>query len=407
MTVETNTHGAAQDTRGLVIVGAGLAGVSAAQAARDAGFAGSIVLVGDERHLPYNRPPLSKAFLEADGLVDYFLTEDEFHNVLHVDLRLESRVEALDTRRRLLTTDRGDIFYDRLVIATGAAPRNLPHLRRMAGVEALRTVDDAEKLRAAITPGADIVIVGAGFIGSEIASSARRRGATVTIVEAAAVPLVRAVGEIVGAALSALHERNGTRLLLGSQVEEVLGDDRVEGVRVSGGEVIPADLVVVGVGAAPATGWLAGSQLALDPLDGSLVCDRNLQTSADGVYAAGDVARWPNGLLDATMRLENWTNAADQGRRAALNAVFPNRAEPYEVVPYFWSDWYGNRIQFVGTAAADSVDFVEGGPTEDRFVALFSREDRIVGAATLNEPRKIMKLRRLIAQKGAHDAGAL
>ncbi|BDZ48865.1 pyridine nucleotide-disulfide oxidoreductase [Frondihabitans sucicola] len=383
---------------GLVVVGTGLAGVSAVQAARRDGYTGSITFVGAERHLPYNRPPLSKAFLEVDGVVDYLATEDELRNDLSVDLRLGCQVLSLDDDRKILRTSDGPIPYDRLIIATGASPRVLSHLPRMAGIETLRTVDDATRIRSAIVPGADVVIIGAGFIGSEIASSARKRGAKVTIVEASPVPLVRAVGEVVGAAISDLHRRNGTRLLCSAQIERVIGQDHVEGVRLVGGELIAADLVVVGVGAAPATGWLADSGLELSPVDGGLICDRYLRTSADGVYAAGDVAHWPNGLLDTTMRLENWTNAADQGAHAALNALFPDRAEPYETVPYFWSDWYGNRIQFVGTAIADAVSFVSGGPDEEAFVALFRRGDRLVGAATLNEPRKIMKLRRLIAQ---------
>jgi NADPH-dependent 2,4-dienoyl-CoA reductase/sulfur reductase-like enzyme len=392
---------------GLVIVGAGLAGVRAAQAARDGGYASRITIVGEEVHLPYNRPPLSKSFLAPGGDVDYFLTEADLSSGLGVELHLGEGARALDLDRRDVVLSSGRrLSYERLIIATGSAPRTLPQLPSLAGIATLRTVGDAERIRAVIRPGAHLVVIGAGFIGSEIASSARAAGAQVTIIEAAPVPLVRAVGEIVGDALAGLHERNGTRLLRATTIDGVEGHDHVESVLLSTGEQIPADLVIVGVGAAPATEWLADSGIELDPRDGGLVCDSYLQTSAEGVYAAGDVAHWPNGMVDATMRLENWTNAADQGAHAAINALFPERSAPYLVVPYFWSDWYGNRIQFAGTALADSVVFASGGPDDDRFVALFGRDEKLVGAATLNEPRTVMRLRRMIGE-GSTMADAL
>jgi NADPH-dependent 2,4-dienoyl-CoA reductase/sulfur reductase-like enzyme len=186
-------------------------------------------------------------------------------------------------------------------------------------------------------------------------------------------------------------------------VEEYLGRDRVEGVRLTTGETLPADVVVVGVGAAPATGWLDGSGIELHPGDRGIVCDEYLRTSVPDVFAAGDVAHWPNADLDATMRLENWTNAADQGTRAGTNAVSPESMTAYRTVPYFWSDWYGQRIQFVGIAATEDVEFISGAPDEDRFVAAVWQGDRLVGAATLNEPRRIMKLRRLIAERGTRQ----
>jgi NADPH-dependent 2,4-dienoyl-CoA reductase/sulfur reductase-like enzyme len=391
---------AAEYGAGLMIVGAGLAGLRAAEAARDAGYSGRITLIGEEEHPPYNRPPLSKTFLEIGGTIDYFSTEADLTGRLGVDLCLGRSAVALDVdRREISISDGRRLAFERLVITTGAAPRVLPQLPRIAGIQTLRTIGDAERIRAVMAPGVRVVIVGAGFIGSEIASSVRSRGGQVTIVEAAQVPLVRAVGDIVGDALSRLHERNGVRLLRATQLSGVAGEDRLEAAVLSDGEHIPADLMVVGVGAAPATRWLADSGLELDPFDGGLLCDGYLRTSADGVYAAGDVAHWPNGMLDATMRLENWTNAADQGAHAAINALFPERATPYNVVPYFWSDWYGNRIQFAGTAGADAVVFASGSPDDNRFVALYQRGDRLVGAATLNEPRKIMKLRRMVAEQ--------
>jgi NADPH-dependent 2,4-dienoyl-CoA reductase/sulfur reductase-like enzyme len=387
--------------RGLVVVGASLAGLRAVQAARRYGYDGPIVLLGAEEHLPYDRPPLSKEFLTADGEPVYHLTERELKEDLAVDLRLGRSATGLDTADRTVISGDAGVPYRHLIIATGARPRLLPQAPGLPGVRALRTLDDAREIRQAIRPGARVVVVGGGFIGAEIASSARARGAAVTIVEVAPVPLVRAVGEVVGQALSGLHGRNGTRLVCGVQVEEVLGPQRAEGVRLSTGQVVRADLVVVGIGVAPATEWLAGSGIALSPADGAVLCDEYLRTSAPDVYAAGDVAHWPNRLLDCAMRLENWTNAADQGTQAAINALFPERARAHETVPYFWSDWYGNRIQFVGTARAQSVRFASGGRDDERFVAFYRAGERLVGAATLNEPRKVMKLRRLIASRGS------
>lgn len=393
----------------LVVVGASLAGLRAVQSARRAGHEGPITLLGAERHLPYDRPPLSKAYLGTGGEPDFFVTAQELDE-LGVEVLLSTPAEALDPVRRVVAAGDDRIAYDAVVIATGAAPRRLPDLPELDGIVTLRTLDDAAAIRDRLGPDLDVVVVGAGFIGSEIASSASAVGGRVTLVEAAAVPLVRAVGEVVGAAVSTLHGRNGVRLVCDARIARVhAASGRVAAVELASGEVIPADLVVVGIGAAPATQWLAQSGAALHPADGGLVCDEYLETSLPDVYAAGDVTYWPNAVLDATMRLENWTNAAEQGGRAGANAVLPRPSRtPYETVPYFWSDWYDNRIQFVGGTAADGVDFAEGGPGTERFVALYRSGDRLVGAATLNEPRKIMKLRRLIGGRaGTGEAIAL
>ncbi|MET7402559.1 FAD-dependent oxidoreductase [Dactylosporangium sp. NPDC005572] len=390
---------------GLVIVGAALAGLRAVEAARRAGYEGPITLLGAEKHVPYDRPPLSKAYLTDGAPVDYYREERAIREGLDVDLRLGVTAEGLDTTVKTVRTDAGEVPYDRLIIATGAFPRVLPGIPDLDGIVTLRTADDAELLRSRIAEGAHVVVLGAGFVGSEIASSARHLGAHVTIAEAAEAPLVRALGPVVGAALAQLHPRNGTRLLLATRITEYLGTDRIQSVRLSTGETVAADLVVIGIGAAPATAWLAGSGVELHPDDGGVVCDEQLRTSAPDVFAAGDVVHWPNAALGRTMRLENWTNAADQGARAGVNAAVPARAQAHTTVPYFWSDWYGKRIQFVGTAEAEAVEFVSGGPKDDRFVALFRSGDHLVGAATLDEPRRIMKLRRLIADGASYTAG--
>jgi NADPH-dependent 2,4-dienoyl-CoA reductase/sulfur reductase-like enzyme len=280
--------------------------------------------------------------------------------------------------------------YDGVVLATGATARELPFGRGLAGVHTLRTLDDAIAVRRALDAGARTVVIGAGFIGSEVASGARRRGLDVVVVEALPTPLVRAVGEEMGAACADLHRLNGTDVRCGVQVTAIEGAGRVERVLLSDGSVLPADLVVVGVGAAPATGWLADSGLTLD--DG-VVCDETL-CAAPGVYAAGDVARWHNPAFGRSMRLEHWTSAAEQARVAARNAIGP--ASPCAIVPYFWSDWYDSRIQFAGVPTADEVRVLDG----DRLVALYREGDRLTGALTVNGRALVMKYRGLI-QRGA------
>ncbi|MER7367980.1 NAD(P)/FAD-dependent oxidoreductase [Nonomuraea wenchangensis] len=388
--------------RRLVVVGASLAGLRAVEAARKSGFDGSVVLIGAEPHLPYDRPPLSKAFLDGAGL-PAFRTEEVLRDELGVRLVLGAPATALDTAARVVTAGEREFGYDALVIATGAAARTLPGTGGLTGVHTLRTRDDALAVRSALDDGARTVVVGAGFIGSEVASAARKRGLDVTIVEALPTPLVRAVGETMGRACGALHARNGTDLRCGTGVAAVEGDGRVERVRLTDGTVLPADLVVAGIGAVPATGWLAGAGLSLD--DG-VVCDETLFTGAPGVYAAGDVARWHNPAFGRHMRLEHWTSAAEQGATAARNALDPANAKPYSTVPYFWSDWYDSRIQFVGVPATEEVRVVDGDPGGDRFVALYREDDRLAGALTLNGQTQIMKYRALI-MRGASWADGL
>ena len=386
----------------LVVVGASLAGLRAVEAARRAGHAGSITLVGAEEHLPYDRPPLSKSFLGADGPheVSPFRTEDELRGELGVELLLGVPARGLDNAAREVLVDDRSVVYDGLVIATGAAARTLPGTDEVAGVHSLRTASDAAAVRAALDQGARTVVVGAGFIGSEVASAARRRGLPVTVVEAAELPLTRAVGAEVGTVCADLHRRAGTDLRLGTAVAGIEAvDGRVRGVRLGSGEVLAADLVVQGVGVAPSTGWLADSGLVLHEQDRGVVCDATLSTGVPGVYAAGDVAHAPNPLFDDDlMRLEHWTNAAEQGAAAARHALDPAAARSLSPVPFFWSDWYGHRIQFVGTPRADEV--VVAGPSGAGFVALYRRGDRVVGALTIDRPREIMKLRRRIAERG-------
>ncbi|MFD5257374.1 NAD(P)/FAD-dependent oxidoreductase [Streptomyces bobili] len=394
-------------TRRLVVVGASLAGLRAVEAARKDGFDGRITLVGAEPHLPYDRPPLSKEFLDARGGQDTtpaFRTEEMLRVDLGVDLLLGTPATSLDTRARAVVVGGQSVGYDALVLATGATARQLPGTQGLDGVHTLRTVDDALAIRRALDTGARTVVIGAGFIGAETAAAARKRGLDVVVVEAQPTPLVRAVGETMGGALASLHLRHGTDLRCGVSVTALEGEGRVERVRLSDGTALDADLVVVGAGAVPATDWLEGSGLTLD---NGVVCDETLFTGAEGVYAAGDVARWHNPAFDRPMRLEHWTSAAEQGALAARNALNPAAAKRYATVPYFWSDQYDTRIQFVGIPEADEIDVVDGDIERDhRGVALYRAGDRLVGALAVNRPTEIMKYRGLIT-RGASWADAL
>ncbi|SNR82807.1 Reductase C-terminal [Haloechinothrix alba] len=388
----------------LVVVGASLAGLRAVEAARKAGFDGRITLVGAEEHLPYDRPPLSKAFLEGDRLdgapeIPLFRSGETFRHELDVHLMLGEPATALDPERKVVCVGQREVAYDALVLATGATARDLPGTQGLDGVHTLRTVDDAVAVRAALEGGARTVVVGAGFIGSEVAATARKRGLDVTVVETLPTPLQAAVGRTMGEICSSLHTRNATGLRCGVSVDSVEGRARVERVVLSDGSVLDADLVVVGIGAAPSTGWLAGSGLVVD--DG-IHCDATLWTGVEGVYAAGDVARWYNPLFDRAMRLEHWTSAAEQGARAARNALDPPTARSYSTVPYFWSDWYGSRIQFVGVADADELVIVDADPDPgSRCVALYRAGDAVAGAMTINAPTEIMKYRGMIAKRAS------
>jgi NADPH-dependent 2,4-dienoyl-CoA reductase/sulfur reductase-like enzyme len=386
---------------GLVVVGASLAGLRAVEAARTTGYDGSVILGGAEEHLPYDRPPLSKAFLDADSATTAttYRGEQELQD-LGVELRLGTPASALDPIARQVSVGGDTLPYQSLVIATGAQARGLPG-EWLAGVHTLRTLDDARHIRHALDAGARTVIVGAGFIGAEVAAAARKRALPVTVVEAAELPLIRAVGQQMAGACLALHARHGTELRCGVEVSAVEGDGRVQWVVLSDGTVLPADLVVVGVGATPATGWLEGSGLTLD--DG-VVCDQRLRAH-DGVYAAGDVARWHNPLFGTSMRLEHWTSAAEQGATAARNALTPDAATPYRTVPYFWSDWGPDKLQMVGISDADEITVI-GSVDDERWLALYRRGDQLIGALTLNLPGKIMKYRALI-DRGACWSDAL
>jgi len=383
----------------LLVVGAGLAGLRAVEGARGAGWSGPITIVGDEPHPPYDRPPLSKAALASDEQPGVpVLRSSEVIQELQVRHLSGVRVDGLDTAHRTVTTSAGDLGYDALVIATGSTATTLPGLTGLPGVHVLRRYDDALAVRDSLARSRRVVIVGAGFIGSEIASAARARGIEVTVVEASSRPLERAVGPLAAGRLMHLHADAGVRLLARTTVSDVRTSDRgVEEVELSTGETLAADAVVLGIGTRPATAWLAGSGVALDARSGGVLCDRGLATSAPGVWAAGDVA-----CVDGE-RSEHWTAAGEQGRVAGANAA--QATEVFASVPFAWSTWHGHRIQVVGeTTTADEEDHGDG------FI-LYRREGRAVGAVGIDSPGPVARLRRALAAQPpsdvrAHMAGA-
>lgn len=389
----------------LVVVGASRAGLYAVEGARRDGYDGPITLIGAEAHLPYDRPPLSKEFLdpnEVDPPAPTYRSEETLRRDLGVDVRLSTAATRLDPHRREVWLGDQPLPYTALVIATGAAACTLPDADQLDGVLTLRTLDDARRLRSAMDAGARTVVVGAGLIGSEVAAAAVKRGLPLTLVEALPTPMWRAVGEQSGKVCARLHELHGTRLLTGVHVTALQGPTRVRRVWLADGTTLDADLVVVGTGVRPVTDWLDGSGLSVD--DG-VVCDETLSTGVPGVYAAGDVVRWPNPQLGRRMRLEDWTSAAEQGRLAARNALDPSTARPYATVPYIWSDQYGSRLQFVGTPDADEVVTIVDELEERRYLALHRTGDRLTGAFGLDQTRVVPRLRAMIRRGSSFEDG--
>jgi 3-phenylpropionate/trans-cinnamate dioxygenase ferredoxin reductase component len=393
----------------VVVAGASLAGLRAAQGLRDNGFVGTIVMVGAEMHYPYDRPPLSKQVLAGTWPPERTVLADRASlRELVVDIRLGRRATALDAEARRVTLDDGTVLdADGVVVATGARPRLLPATAVHGAVSVVRTLDDAERLRSAIEdagPGCRVVVVGAGFIGSEVAATCAGLGCAVTVLEALPTPLAAALGEEVGAACGALHARHGVDLRTEAIVAGIgpprggAGRAPLE-VTVAKDGAIPADVAVIGIGVVPNTEWLEGSGLSVD--DG-VVCDASL-FAADGIVAAGDLARWAwrHAGEERSVRIEHWEVASQMGTAAGRNLLAGRHAaEPFDPVPYFWSDQYGLRIQMLGRPdPTDEVAVVEGSlESEDgKFVAIYGRAGRLSAAIAVSRPRQLMAFRPLLA----------
>ncbi len=393
----------------VVVVGASLAGLRAAETLRQHDAVGSVIVIGDELHHPYDRPPLSKKLLSGEWEPDRIhLRQPDVFDELDVEWRLGDAAVGLDLKARHVQMANGEpIAFDGLIIATGARPRRLAGHDDFDHVHELRSLDDALALRREIAPGGRrVVVIGAGFIGLEAAATASALGNDVVVLEGASAPLIRGLGAEMGEAIAGLHRIHGVDVRCDVRIDALVD----AGVRLADGEVVLADVVVVGIGVSPATAWLASSGVQLR--DG-IVCAASLQALAEdgsvvpGVFAAGDVARWPNALFDEEMRVEHWTNAAEQGAIAATNLVHlaaDESLEAYAALPFFWSDQFEHRIQFLGRSAADDeVRVVAGSVADAKFLALFGRNGRLHGALGVNAPRWVMSTRKLFLDHASWD----
>lgn len=389
----------------VLVVGASAAGLGVAEALRRKGYAGELTILGAEPHLPYDRPPLSKQVLAGTWEPDrVMLRQRHVLDALKTQFILGDAAVSLEAGARLVRTAGGRALRaDAVVIATGLRPRMMPGGEGRSGVHVLRTLHDALGLKAALENGlkdnARLVVVGDGVLGAEIAATARNMGLDVTLAGPQPRPLAMQFGPLVSGLLADLHAGNGVRLKLGTGVDRITGErGEVTGVRLEGGETLPADLVVVAVGAAPETDWLTGSGLTID---NGVVCDKNCR-AADGIYAAGDVARWHHEALGATLRLENRTNASEQAG-AVADAILGG-TEPYTPVPYMWTDQHGVKIQVHGTLHPDAEVTIADGDTEPddhgkrRFVARFRHAGRVTGVLGWNMPRQTIQRRREILE---------
>lgn len=373
------------------------------------GYRDRVVVVSGESSMPYDRPPLSKKFLAGDWDAERVaLRKPADLDSLGVEWRLGKSAVALDTNASGVSLSDGESLpYDGLIIATGGIARRLPFQGRMRGVHCLRTLDDAAALREEITQGARVVIIGAGFIGLEAAATAKQRGADVVVLEGLSAPLVRALGEEMGTAIGQVHPRNDVSIRCGVQVDGFEGDDHVTGVRLATGEVVMADVVIVGIGVTPAIDWCESSGLTIR--DG-IVCDQYLCAGPENVFAAGDVARWPNPLfvdIETDMRVEHWTNAAEQGSIAARNlcAYLDGREqEAYAAVPFFWSDQFDARIQCLGRPSSGAdVDIVAGDVSEGRWCAIYSMKGVLTAVLGVSMPKLVMPSRSLLSPRVTRD----
>ncbi len=390
----------------VVIVGASLAGLNAAETLRSEGYAGRISLIGDEAEDPYDRPPLSKQLLTGEWDADRLplRTSDELAD-LDLHMLGGRRATGLDSRSRLLRLDQDEsLDFDGLIIGTGARPISLPFGAELQGVHTLRSRSDALRIRSDLETSRRVAVIGAGFIGAEVASSARARGLDVTMIEALGAPMLGPLGAELAEWAKGLHAEAGVQMRFDARVADLVGEGRVEAAVLEDGSRIEADTVVVGIGVRPNVEWLADSGLTIG--DG-LICDQYCR-AAPQIYAAGDVARWPNGLFahfqyaqpQRTMRIEHWTNAVEQGMAAARNLILESRGEPLEAftpVPYFWSDQHGLSIMASGiTSPRDEFRLVHGSLDSNRFAAIYGLRGYLTGVVAVGWPRMLRRYQAMI-----------
>jgi 3-phenylpropionate/trans-cinnamate dioxygenase ferredoxin reductase component len=384
-------HHVTSSEKGIVIVGGGLAAARTAEQLRRADYTGPVMIVSDEVHLPYDRPPLSKEVLRKE-VDDVALKPRDWYGENDITLRLGSAATSLDTHEQTVTLDDGTVLgYDELVITTGLVPRRIPAFPDLEGIRVLRSFDESMALREHASAARRAVVIGAGFIGCEVAASMRGLGVDVVLVEPQPQPLAAVLGEQIGELVARLHRDEGVDVRLGLGVAEVRGEGHVDTVVLTDGTEVPADLVVVGIGSRPATEWLDGSGIEVD---NGVICDEAGRTSAPNVWALGDVASWRN-PMGHQARVEHWSNVAEQAR-VVVPAMLGRDTPSNVVVPYFWSDQYDIKIQCLGEPhATDIVHLVEDDGR--KFLAYYERDGVLVGVVGGGLPGKVMKVRGKIA----------
>lgn len=389
----------------LAVVGASLAGLSAARAARAQGFTGRLVMIGDETQRPYDRPPLSKDFLLGKVTADDLALETDAEE-LQAEWLLGSPAVALDAATRTVFLKDGQrVEADAIVLATGARARTLPCLAGLSNVFTLRTMEDAQSLAPELVAGSRLTIIGAGFIGAEVASAAAARGMEVTMIDTGPVPFAAQLGNEMGSVVAGLHRVNGVELISAATVEDYYSSEgNVTGLRLAGGRYVAADVVVVGIGAEPNTGWLEGSGVRI--ADG-VECDGMGRTNIPGIVAVGDCAAWFDESCGSHRRVEHWTAALE--RPALAIAALLNEAMPQqELKPaYFWSDQHGVKLQFAGNRAGhDRLEIESGDSSIHSFLAVYYREDIPVAVLGMNQPRLFTKWRRSLPCSPALGVGS-
>lgn len=390
-----------KDIERIVIIGASLAGIRIAEHVRRMGHEGSIVLIGDEVHLPYDRPALSKKILLGEATSEDIGLRRRPYEDLDLDLRLGKRAVAFDGETRTVTLADGEtIRGDRVFICTGSCPRALPNIVPLKGIHTLRYLEDAEEIRRLLENNEHIVVAGGGFIGAEVSAVARQLGKKVTLVEPTETLMLRGLGEQWGKFMERQHRAHGVDVRTGTTVTAVRGETQLEAVELSDGDVIKTTLMVVGIGADPNTGWLEGSGVEVD---NGVVTDRYGETNVPGVYAVGDVARFRDESVDAHVRIEHWTNAEEMARAVARNAIHEG-AEVYKTVPMVWSDQFDLKIQTAGhlddfdNEAVTMVDEETG-----HCLIIRGKEGKLKGAIGFNRASVLVRMKKLIAKDTEFD----
>src|SRR5215207_5349256 len=385
-----------------VIVGASLAGGGAAATLRQEGFDGKVILIGAEPQLPYERPPLSKEYLRGESSFEQALVQPpDFFRENDIETQFGVRATRVDAAEKVVELDDGErVAYDELLIATGGRNRRFPVPGLdLEGVHNLRTVADCDRIRAEIAPGQKAVVVGMGFIGSEVAASLRQSGVEVVVVDRNKVPLRRVLGEEVGRVIEGIHRDHGATLIFEDTVAAFEGADRVERVVTQGGRRIECDFVVVGLGVEPVTELLADTSVEID---NGIVVDEFCRAGVTGIYAAGDVANHYHPVFERRIRVEHWQNALNQGPAAARNML--RKGEIYDEVPWFWSDQYDYNLQYAGFHTEWDELVVRGSMEERNFVAFYRKDGRVLAAVAANRGRDLRRSMRLIKAQRPVDA---